>query len=151
MMSMNSAYVEELYFDFLRDPESISSEWKTFFQNYTPEKSLPVTPRNGAKAQAISEVVSPSNANRLPALGPDDSLVPLSSIGGKIAENMEASLRVPTATSVRNAPVKALEENRRIANTVLTKKRRSKLSFTHILAWAIVKAAEKFPNMRNSY
>ena len=150
-MSMNSAYVEELYFDYLRDAESISPEWKSFFQNYTPEKPLSVPPRTGAKGQATSEVVTPSNVNRLPALGPDDTLVPLSSIGGKIAENMEASLRVPTATSVRNAPVKALEENRRIANTVLTKKRRSKLSFTHILAWAIVKAAEKYPNMKNSY
>ncbi|MCX6139878.1 MAG: 2-oxo acid dehydrogenase subunit E2 [Candidatus Kapabacteria bacterium] len=64
---------------------------------------------------------------------------------------MEASLHVPTATSVRNVPVKALEENRRIVNTVLTKKRKSKLSFTHILAWAIVKSAEKYGNMKNSY
>lgn len=80
-----------------------------------------------------------------------DAIVPLSSIGGKIAQNMEASLNVPTATSVRNIPVKALEENRRIANTFLAKKRRNKLSFTHILGWAIVRAAEKYPNMKNSY
>ena len=48
-------------------------------------------------------------------------------------------------------PVKALEENRRIANIFLARKRRNKLSFTHILAWAVVKAAEKYGNMKNSY
>ncbi|HLP29218.1 MAG TPA: 2-oxo acid dehydrogenase subunit E2, partial [Candidatus Didemnitutus sp.] len=162
MMSMNSAYVDELYFEYLRDPESFTQEWRTYFQSYVPEKpqaihqtlqpSAPQKPTNGSgngspgSAQGTGEGVT-----RLPALAAEDTLVPLSSIGGKIAENMEASLRVPTATSARNAPVKALEENRRIANTVLAKKRRPKLSFTHILAWAIVKATEKCPNMKNSF
>ncbi|MBK7185811.1 MAG: multifunctional oxoglutarate decarboxylase/oxoglutarate dehydrogenase thiamine pyrophosphate-binding subunit/dihydrolipoyllysine-residue succinyltransferase subunit [Ignavibacteria bacterium] len=149
MMSMNSAYVDEMYFEFLRDPESFTQEWRTFFQSYTPEKPQSAQAVVAQPSQPLK--VENSSSTRLPALAADDTLVPLSSIGGKIAENMEASLRVPTATSARNAPVKALEENRRIANTVLAKKRRPKLSFTHILAWAIVKGTEKCPDMKNSY
>lgn len=158
MMSMNSAYVDELYFEYLRNPESVSPEWRSFFASYTPDTApataaaaAPVAAR--AVAASAPATVSGSNGHttRLPALGEGDTLVPLSSIGGKIAENMEASLRVPTATSVRNVPVKALEENRRIANIVLAKQRRPKLSFTHILAWAIVKSAERHPAMKCSY
>lgn len=150
MMSMNSAFVDELYFEFLRDPESVSKEWREFFKTYTPENGAV---NKTAVVKPETKTVKPQAPVRgsVPALGANDVLVPLSSIGGKIAENMEASLRVPTATSVRNIPVKALEENRRIANSVLAKKRRSKLSFTHLLAWAIVKSAEKHPNMKNSY
>ncbi len=148
MMSMNSAYVDELYFEYLRNPGSVSAEWRSYFETYTPENGA-VTVRKPAAAPVNGTSVA--SGSRLPGTSAEDTLEPLSSIAGKIAENMEASLRVPTATSVRNVPVKALEENRRIANTYLAKQRRPKLSFTHILAWAIVKAAEKQPNMKNSY
>jgi len=175
MMSMNSAYVDEMYFDYLRDPDSVTPEWRSFFQTYNPETapasaaaaapvvapsapvvSAPVAPAAvpvPAPAVAATSAIVPTanGATRLPALGAGDELIPLSSIGGKIAENMITSLHVPTATSVRSVPVKALEENRRILNTFLSKKRLPKLSFTHMLAWAIVKAAERVPNMKNSY
>ena len=159
MMSMNSAYVDELYFEYLKDPSSVSADWQTFFATYTPENppqngvgvpAAVATPKATPVAAALSAPVT-SNATRIPALLEGDAVTPLSSIGGKIAQNMEASLNVPTATSVRSVPVKALEENRRIANIFLARKRRNKLSFTHILAWAVVKAAEKYPNMKNSY
>ncbi|MBU3699605.1 MAG: multifunctional oxoglutarate decarboxylase/oxoglutarate dehydrogenase thiamine pyrophosphate-binding subunit/dihydrolipoyllysine-residue succinyltransferase subunit, partial [Candidatus Kapabacteria bacterium] len=162
MMSMNSAYVDELYFEYLRDPSSVSPEWQNFFASYTPETPVQAPAFNGtptpkAPAPPAPAVVIPAtpaisaNGTRIPAMSAGDAIVPLSSIGGKIAQNMEASLNVPTATSVRNIPVKALEENRRIANTFLARRRRNKLSFTHILGWAIVRAAEKYPNMKNSY
>jgi 2-oxoglutarate decarboxylase len=164
MMSMNSAYVDELYFEFLKDPSSVSPEWQAFFSTYTPEGPAPQVAGNGVSAPVpvvrpvTTSAAATSNSggsaapgNRLPSLMDGDAVVPLSSIGGKIAQNMEASLAVPTATSVRGIPVKALEENRRIANTFLAKKRKNKLSFTHILGWAIIRAAEKYPNMKNSY
>lgn len=87
----------------------------------------------------------------MPPVYEGDQLLPLSSIGGKIAENMERSLHVPTATSVRSVPVKALEENRIVINEFRVKKRQPKLSFTHILAWAIVRALEYAPNLNNTY
>ncbi|MBS1560379.1 MAG: multifunctional oxoglutarate decarboxylase/oxoglutarate dehydrogenase thiamine pyrophosphate-binding subunit/dihydrolipoyllysine-residue succinyltransferase subunit [Bacteroidetes bacterium] len=158
MMSMNSAYVDELYFEYLRDQDSVPPEWQTFFASYTPE--APTVANDGVTQRTASAPSAPTAAmprpaasatTKLPFLGPNDTLVPLSSIGGKIAENMMASLDVPTATSVRSVPVKALEENRRILNNVLASKRAPKLSFTHILAWAIVKAVEQVENMNNTY
>lgn len=154
MMSMNSAYVDELYFNYLRDPESVSAEWRNFFQTYSPESTptgAPPTPKQTAAPATIRIPELTGDDTRLPQLLDGDELIPLSSIGGKIAENMERSLSVPTATSVRTVPVKALEENRRIINTYLSKHRRPKLSFTHILAWAIVKSIEKVNNLNNTY
>src|SRR5205085_2907503 len=69
----------------------------------------------------------------------------------KIVANMEASLTVPTATSVRNIPVKVLEENRRVINNHLALGGQAKASFTHIIAWAIVKALKEQPRMNAAF
>jgi multifunctional 2-oxoglutarate metabolism enzyme len=67
----------------------------------------------------------------------------------RIAQNMETSLGVPTATSQRQVPVKLLEENRRLINDHL--KARRKVSYTHLIARAILKAIDKFPHLNDSY
>ena len=64
---------------------------------------------------------------------------------------MESSLSIPTATSVRNIPVKALEENRRVINHHLSLAGQSKASFTHIIAWALVKALVQFPRLNSAF
>ncbi len=64
---------------------------------------------------------------------------------------MEASLEVPTATSVRTLPAKLLEENRRIINDYLARGRGGKVSFTHLIGWAIVKALQAVPALNSSY
>jgi 2-oxoglutarate decarboxylase len=70
----------------------------------------------------------------------------------RIAKNMEASLSVPTATSVRFVPAKLLEENRRAINRFLTGSRRGgKVSFTHLVGWAVIRALETVPRMKSSY
>jgi 2-oxoglutarate dehydrogenase E1 component len=69
----------------------------------------------------------------------------------KIVENMEASLSLPTATSVRTIPVKVLEENRRLLNQYLAVRTGGKLSFTHIIAWALVKALGEHPNLNAAF
>src|SRR5712692_8019985 len=58
---------------------------------------------------------------------------------------------VATATSVRNIPVKALEENRRVINNHLALTGQSKASFTHIIAWALVKAVKDQPRMNSAF
>ena len=68
-----------------------------------------------------------------------------------IVENMEESLTVPTATSVRNIPVKVLEENRRIINENLKAQGRGKVSYTHLIAWAIIKALKEYPSLNFGY
>jgi multifunctional 2-oxoglutarate metabolism enzyme len=69
----------------------------------------------------------------------------------RVVENMEASLAVPTATSYRTIPVKLLEENRRIINEHAEVGRQFKVSFTHIIAWAIVRALRDFPGINSFY
>ena len=84
-------------------------------------------------------------------VGPGEQLVPLRGAALKIAENMALSLKVPTATSQRNIPVKVIDENRRIINQHRSMLGQSKISYTHIIAYAIVKALEDFPNLNNAF
>jgi multifunctional 2-oxoglutarate metabolism enzyme len=69
----------------------------------------------------------------------------------RVVENMEASLSIPTATSYRTIPVKLLEENRRIINENLDVNGVTKVSFTHIICYAIVRALQDFPALNSSY
>ena len=64
---------------------------------------------------------------------------------------MEASLAVPTATSQRRIPVRLLDENRRIINRHLEERGRHKASYTHLIAYALLRALESFPQMNDGY
>jgi 2-oxoglutarate dehydrogenase E1 component len=86
-----------------------------------------------------------------PTAAPNQKFVPLRGVASKIVQNMEASLSVPTATSIRNIPVKALEENRRVINNHLALIGQPKASFTHVIAFAIVKAIKDHPRMNSAY
>jgi 2-oxoglutarate dehydrogenase E1 component len=80
-----------------------------------------------------------------------DQLVPLRGAAARIAENMTASLSIPVATSQRQIPVRVIEENRNIINRYRAQQGRGKLSFTHIIAWAIVKALKTNPALNHAY
>ncbi len=80
-----------------------------------------------------------------------DTTATLRGAAARIAENMAASLAVPTATSVRVVPAKLLEVNRTILNNHLQRQRQGKASFTHILAYAVVKALRDVPAMNAGY
>src|SRR4030095_13913492 len=69
----------------------------------------------------------------------------------KIVENMERSLGVPTATSNRRIPVKVMDENRRIINKYLQERGRGKASYTHLVAWAIVRALKDYPQLNDGF
>ncbi|MDK4285557.1 multifunctional oxoglutarate decarboxylase/oxoglutarate dehydrogenase thiamine pyrophosphate-binding subunit/dihydrolipoyllysine-residue succinyltransferase subunit [Corynebacterium pseudodiphtheriticum] len=68
-----------------------------------------------------------------------------------IAKNMDESLEIPTATSVRDIPVKLMWENRSLINEHLKRTRGGKISFTHIIGYALVKATQKHPDMNVRY
>ncbi len=68
-----------------------------------------------------------------------------------VVKNMNASLDVPTATSVRAIPAKAMIDNRIVINNHLKRTRGGKISFTHLLGYAIVQAVKKFPNMNRHF
>ena len=64
---------------------------------------------------------------------------------------MEASLSVPTATSQRRIPVKLLDENRRLINKYLQENNRGKASYTHVIAWALLRALDEFPQLNDGF
>ncbi len=98
----------------------------------SPSVALPVAPIAEESVEGLERVII-----RGPAV--------------KIVENMEASLGVPTATSVRQIQIKLLDENRRWINRHLESQGQSKTSFTHFIAWAIIKAIGRYPRMNDGF
>jgi len=64
---------------------------------------------------------------------------------------MAASLEVPTATSVRAVPAKLLIDNRIVINNHLKRGRGGKVSFTHLIGFAVVRALAAAPAMNDSF
>jgi len=81
----------------------------------------------------------------------DDIVTPLKGMAKSLATNMDASLSVPTATSVRTIPAKLLIDNRIVINNHLKRARGGKVSFTHLIAWAMVRALREFPSQNVFY
>jgi len=69
----------------------------------------------------------------------------------RIADNMRESLGVPTATSVHPVPAKLLEVNRQIMNNQLGRTTGGKVSFTHLIGWAVVQALKAVPALNSSF
>jgi 2-oxoglutarate dehydrogenase E1 component len=76
---------------------------------------------------------------------------PLRGVAARIVQNMDASLAVPTATSVRAVPAKLLVDNRIVINNNLARGRGGKVSFTHLIGYALVKALAAHPEMNSSF
>ena len=166
-LGYNTGYIEDLYNQYIADPKSVSESWQEFFADYHPSESFvsvpaetrapeaqptPV-PAGGKPAPAmrggdgaIADPVKPASAD----LPDDRELKPLRGAGAKIVENMEQSLGVPTATSVRNIPVRLLAENRKLIKEYQRYIGGNKVSFTHMVAYAIVKALAKHANMNTT-
>ncbi len=81
----------------------------------------------------------------------DEPVTPLRGAAGRIVVNMEASLGVPTATSVRTVPAKLLEVNRTIINNQLSRTMGGKVSFTHLIGYAVVKGLQAVPSMNSAF
>jgi 2-oxoglutarate decarboxylase len=93
---------------------------------------------------------NPAEQTAAPSAGLQKA-VPIRGGNLRVVENMEASLAVPTATSYRTIPVKLLEENRRIINEYLDADGRNRISFTHLISWAIVCSLKVHPGINSSY
>ncbi|MER7458583.1 multifunctional oxoglutarate decarboxylase/oxoglutarate dehydrogenase thiamine pyrophosphate-binding subunit/dihydrolipoyllysine-residue succinyltransferase subunit [Micromonospora sp. NPDC126480] len=105
-----------------------------------PAKEAPAKP---AAAKPAAKAAAPT------AAGPQTT--PLRGVAAKIVQNMDASLSVPTATSVRAVPAKLLVDNRIVINNHLARGRGGKVSFTHLIGYALVRALVAHPEMNNSY
>ncbi len=166
----NASYVEGLLNRFQSDPNLVDESWRAFFgdllkngdappEQSSPQAAAPQTqPANNSAsnktngtASAVQQASPPVKKQESVAVGAETNVKPLTGASKKIVENMEQSLSVPTATSIRNVPVKVLEENRRVINDYLQPAGRGKVSFTHLIAWAIIEALKKYPQLNNGY
>jgi 2-oxoglutarate dehydrogenase E1 component len=126
--------------------------------NLAPAPAPPATAPDGAAAKAAPATGGNKGGNKgggkadKKKAKADEPGEPLRGASALIVKNMEASLGVPTATSFRDVPAKLLEVNRRVINGYLLRTRGGKVSFTHIIGYAIVRAiAETVPRMNSTY
>ncbi len=156
----NAGLVEEMLEEYLKNPAAVSKTWQHYFAGIVKSAR-----GNGSGSQSTSQAqtIARPSIQQSPTISqgispPSDQATAIRGVGAKIVENMEASLTLPTATSIRTIPVKVLEENRRLLNQYLAIRsgnppvgRAGKLSFTHIIAWAIVKALADHPNLNAAF
>jgi len=170
----NEWLVDELYQKYLEDPESVDRAWWNFFADYDGgAKRAPATqasngaegatatapaPAESAPAAPAAPAPAPAKAAPAPKKAAKAAPVPqgaeeerLRGAAARTAANMEASLAVPTATSVRAIPAKLLIDNRIVINNHLARGRGGKVSFTHIIGYAVVQAVKAMPEMNHSY
>ena len=149
----NAWLVDEMHEAFLQDPSSVSDRWRDYFErNSGGPQSAPTT--NGSTAPTVATgapaAPAPAPATAAPSPpAPDEAdapdgtptevVEPIRGVGKRIVENMEASLAVPTATSFREVPAKLLEINRSIINGHLGRTSGGKVSFTHLIGYAVVR------------
>src|SRR5829696_1422009 len=174
----NVGLIDEIYRQYLDNPESVSPAWRDFFAENEPEGyedpsarhapapaeavERPEQPPSGSvktgsvKTGSAAETVKVEQEPR-PKPAPrrdgkdEPQLVPLRGAAARIVEAMEASREVPTATSVRTVPARLLEVNRSVLNGHLRRRQGGKVSFTHMIAYAVVKALEAVPVMTTMY
>ena len=162
-----------MYRKFREDPASVDRSWHEFLAGYSPDAAgdaaanghaKPATPAaNPSQAVTPPPAVTPPMpaptppvAAAVPAPAPaaattgTDAQV-LRGAAAAVVKNMNVSLEIPTATSVRAIPAKLMIDNRVVANNHLKRTRGGKISFTHLLGYAIIQAIKKFPNMNRHF
>ncbi|MFM8599893.1 MAG: multifunctional oxoglutarate decarboxylase/oxoglutarate dehydrogenase thiamine pyrophosphate-binding subunit/dihydrolipoyllysine-residue succinyltransferase subunit, partial [Mycobacterium sp.] len=120
----------------------------------TARTNTVVASRNTRVSPPPPPVAPVASAAPPPAEAPaetGDATQVLRGAAAAVVKNMNASLEIPTATSVRAMPAKLMIDNRTVINNHLTRNRGGKISFTHLLGYAIVQAVKKFPNMNRHY
>ncbi len=175
----NEWLVEEMYRKFRADPSSVDPSWHEFLVDYDPEltaetatetdgQPAAVAPATTQAAPATTPKPAPPPAARSvgngattapatpakpagPAPGEGDEVQVLRGAAAAVVKNMSLSLDVPTATSVRAVPAKLMIDNRIVINNQLKRTRGGKISFTHLLGYALVQAVKEFPNMNRHY
>ncbi len=173
----NEWLVAEMYAQWLENPDSVDRSWIPILERYQQSQAgapLPTSPVSTQAAPAVTEAITMPIAKAtdtgsftapvpadLPATGSMPIVVQeeeaqpevniLRGMAKTLASNMDASLSVPTATSVRQLPAKLLIDNRIVVNSHLKRTRGGKVSFTHIIAYAVVQALKEFPSQNVFY
>jgi 2-oxoglutarate decarboxylase len=126
---VNAGYVESLFDQWRSDAAAVDPEWARWFERTAPAVE-PAAPKGPVETD-------------------EEVAEPLRGVAARIAANMEDSLEVPTATTVRTLPVKVLDENRRVLNAHMKVRALGKASYTHLVAYALVRAIAEMPNVQS--
>jgi 2-oxoglutarate decarboxylase len=121
----------------------------------TPEVIKPVIEKNITPVKTSTTTIKPADpvVKPIPTLAtPGAATVePLRGVAARVVQSMEGSLSVPTATSVRVVPAKLMIDNRTVINNHLKRGRGGKVSFTHLIGYAMVKAIRSMPEMNTFF
>ena len=177
----NDWLVEEMYEAWVKDPTSVDASWVPTLEAYAAKLAGGVAPTAPTAARAAEasafdpNVTGPITAVQpasrttsamptetpIPAQAPgtsrpsdatdENTVTSLKGMSKALAANMDASLTVPTATSVRTIPAKLMIDNRIVINNHLRRTRGGKVSFTHIIGWAMIRALKTFPSQNVFY
>ncbi len=158
-VGQNAWLVEEMYQDFRDNPTSVSDAWQEFFADFSPRGTarpaeVAATPATATSTPAAVTAAVTAAITAPPDAGAGDEPAGqvIRGAAARIVENMQASLAVPTATSFREVPARLLEVNRSIINGYLGRTRGGKVSFTHLIGYAVVRAiADHLPVMNSTY
>jgi 2-oxoglutarate dehydrogenase E1 component len=143
----NAAFVQVMYEQYLRDPASVSDDWRTLFDN-GKLADLPIIKTDRAEVLASAAPAAPPAA--APGGIPAPGMTAITGPAARLVQNMTDSLGVPTATSFRDVAVATLATRRQGLNAALAS-RNLKISFTHLIGWGIVQAAKQFPVMGRAF
>ena len=170
----NAGFAQAMYEEFLRDPTAVGPEWRRLFESGVVGESPSSNGadggrterrnggtgerRNGGTADGVgvsTPVLAESETSAVPPVRPSapssalpPGATPIKGPAAKLVVNMEQSLTIPTATTFRVVPVGILEERRRAINAALQAAgKRDKVSFTHLIAYALVQATKRHPVM----
>jgi 2-oxoglutarate dehydrogenase E1 component len=130
-----------MYDRYLADPSSVAESWREFFADYQ-RSTVPTV---------ATAVVASNAAPAKPSVVIDAEATPLKGAAARIVTNMNASLSVPTATSVRTVSARLLEINRTALNEALARSSGAKVSFTHLIAFAMIKGLMEITSMNATF
>jgi 2-oxoglutarate decarboxylase len=147
---VNAGYVAGLYEQYRRDPSSVDPGWRQVFDRGEGgfEPVAAATPVTNGNTPAPTAAEAPSTAPRPTGPALPEGAAAIKGPAARLAQNMAASLAVPTATSFREIDVSTLEMRRSELNGQIAPR---KLSFTHLIGWAIVRAATEQRAMSHYY
>lgn len=142
----NTWFVEYLHEQYEKNPSQLPDQWQKFFGKVTGK-----TENNGKTETKTNGSLFNLGGIELPMPDEGDETQVIAGSSARILDNMNFSLTVPVATSQRTIPVKLLEENRKVLNQFLKKNNAGRVSFTHLISWAILKAVKAVPALNNAF
>ncbi|MFN2593255.1 MAG: 2-oxo acid dehydrogenase subunit E2, partial [Candidatus Dormibacteria bacterium] len=149
----NTWLIDEMHRAYLDNPTSVGEAWREFFADYQPRTRLSEAASSAPAQRSPTPVPErlPVLSDLVPNGAPPAPPVPLRGAAAVQAERMEESLGVPTATSMRAVPARLLEVNRTILNAYLQRTGGGKVSFTHLIGWAVARALAEVPAMNSVF